>query len=42
MDVNQLLDTSTPFTQEKVQLLDQVVNALYGGAQMEVGSTVIN
>ena len=29
MDPNQLLNTSTPFDQNKLNLLDQVVNALY-------------
>ena len=29
MDFNQLLNTSTPFDQNKLNLLDQVVNALY-------------
>lgn len=38
MQVNILLDSSKPFDEQKVRILDHVVDALYSGQGAKVGA----
>lgn len=42
MDINQLLDNTTPFTQNKLNILDTVTNILYTTANNNDVSLLFN
>jgi hypothetical protein len=40
-DLNILLDWNTPFSEQKIRMLDQIVAAMYGGNNSEVSDFLI-